>query len=68
MAFDTSARSLKEGSFEVHRALPILAGDAGYGNEASILGVPDVPTWLLRHDGKLLAVHSSWRLTLATNI
>ncbi len=34
----------------------MCSGDAGYGNEASVLGVPDVPTWLLRHDGKLLAV------------
>ena len=26
----------------------------GYGNDTSILGVPDIPIWLLRHDGKFL--------------
>ena len=25
----------------------------GYGNDTSILGVPDIPIWLLRHDGEL---------------
>ncbi|CAL5228464.1 g11604 [Coccomyxa viridis] len=32
---------------------PVPATLTGYGNEASILGVPDVPTWLLRHDGNM---------------
>ena len=26
----------------------------GYGNDTSILGVPDIPIWLLRHDGEFL--------------
>ena len=32
----------------------VLMHWAGYGNDASILGVPDIPIWLLRHDGELL--------------
>ena len=40
----------------MHRGLLRGSGHAGYGNDVSILGVPDVPTWLLRHDGMLLAL------------
>lgn len=52
----TSVRASEKRDSCAHSEKLRCSGGAGYGNEASILGVPDVPTWLLRHDGELLAV------------
>ena len=36
----------------------------GYGNDTSILGVPDIPIWLLRHDGEFCARFHYWACRL----
>ena len=40
---------------------------AGYGNDTSILGVPDIPIWLLRHDGELPCNFTLLGLQACTN-